>query len=128
MRSRVLPKDEWSRLDGDRIPLLFPYLTPDQADIIVVEDANETILGGITVSRPTHLEGLWLDSGGRNAGARRALLRGIGESVADRYVISCASDRSISGMLERLGGIRMRQEFYTLDMCEVKKWLQQSQR
>lgn len=122
MRARVLAKDEWSRLDGDHIPLLFPYLSKDQADIIVVEH-NENILGGITVSRPTHLEGLWLEPEARNPGARRALLRGILEGTQDRYVISCASSRSISGMLERLGGVRMRQEFYTLDLEEMKKCL-----
>lgn len=123
MRSRILPEDEWDELDGDHIPLLFPYLKKGDADIIVVEDSDEHIVGGVTVSRPTHLEGLWLEREGRNAGARRALLRGIVEGVKDRYVISCATSRSVSGMLERLGGVRMRQEFYTLDMCEVRKWL-----
>lgn len=104
LNSRILPEDEWDDLDSDHIPLLFPYLNKGDADIVVVED-NETILGGITITRPTHLEGLWLERGGRNPGVRRALLRGIIESVKDRYVISCATSRSVSGMLERLGGV-----------------------
>lgn len=120
LSTRILPDDEWEDLDSDHIPLLFPFLEKSKADILVVE-RDRQVVGGVTISNPTHLDGLWLDE--RNPGTRRALLKGLIGNMRDRYAISCASNPSISRMLERLGGVRMRQEFYTLDMCEVKKCL-----
>jgi hypothetical protein len=41
--TRVLPPDEWRRLEGQDIASLTPYVSPEETRIIVVEEDGEIV-------------------------------------------------------------------------------------
>ena len=108
MRARILPPEEWGRLESTQLPQIAPTMRPEDVRIVVVEDGDE-IVSTVAVLRVTHLESLWIDPRYRgNAGTNRALLRKAMETVrewSDRWVWGCCDTGRMSSILRRLGGV-----------------------
>ena len=117
MTARILPPEEWSRLDPGRVPPLFLHCPPGDADVVVVEDEKGSIIGTVTVLKATHLECLWIEADHRNAGVARSLLRKACEVAAERgstWVLGNSADEQMQGIMRRLGGQPFAAPFYLL--------------
>jgi hypothetical protein len=116
VNARILPPEEWSRLDRKPV-MLFPYVQPENIDVVVVEDEGE-ISACMTVLRATHFEGLWITPERRkNAGVMRALLRqatALARLRGDQWVFGGAEKDEMRGYLERGGGVKV-----PMDLCAL---------
>lgn len=82
MRWRVLPVEEWPRLDAAGAETVWRLLDPARAQILVVEDGG-AIVGTVTLLPVIHAECLWIAPSHRRAGGvMRRLLRGLWPSAA----------------------------------------------
>lgn len=121
MRTRILPRDEWSRLERTEITP-FSTMPPEDIAVVVVEDEDK-VLACMTVVRLTHLEGLWIDPGTKNAGVGRALISAVTE-VARKWtevaVVGGAEEgpagEQMRDILGRVGGVRMPLDFYMVPL------------
>ena len=121
MRTRVLPSEEYWRLEGTEIPL-FGGVRSEDVDIIVVEDGDR-VVASLTVLRVTHFEGAWVDPHRKGLGATRALLRLAAELArvrGDRWVMAGAenSDARMAKVLARMGAVKMPVDPYVLKLDE----------
>lgn len=119
--ARILPRDEWSKLEGSNAPL-FGWVNPGDVDIIVVEDDGR-IVACLTVLRVTHFEGLWVDPERKGIGAARALLRQAMELArvrGDQWAMGAAEkgDIRMARLLDRLGGKILPIDPYVLAIPE----------
>jgi GNAT superfamily N-acetyltransferase len=117
MKVRLLPRDEWWRLEHTGIPLL-PATRPEDVDVVVVEHGNK-VVACLTVLRVTHFEGAWVDPERRGLGATRALLRLATELArvrGDEWVMAGAEDgdERMTKVLGRLGAVKLPMEPYVL--------------
>ena len=55
--ARVLPRDEWDRLEPTGVKLLAPSLRDEDSEVLVIEDAGR-IVATMGTYRVTHFEGL----------------------------------------------------------------------
>ena len=134
MRSRVLPREEWSRLaDGpvveSGLASLIDHLDPRDVEVRVVEDEAGEIVGCVSLLRLTHLEGAWIDPRHRgNPGVGRRLLREA-QSAARKHegwVLASSMTGCIQRLLERLGAVALPvnkwSRGYALDVKGGKAW------
>lgn len=115
MIARVLPPEEWGRLDH---PPALPGIRPGDIIVNVVEDKGE-ILGGMTVLRATLFEDFWLKS--ENPGVGRALMRASIRTArhwTDDWVFAGAADEQMTQLLKRVGGIQLPMELYILALAK----------
>ena len=94
---RILPRDEYSRLVGTYLEPLIDAL-PDDAEVVIVEDADGQIVGCSSIFARGHVEGTWIAEGHRNApGVFWSLLQGIKQTAkrrgTDRLVTGSVDDR-----------------------------------
>lgn len=124
MIARILPPEEWPRTN---ILPLAPYIHPDNAAMVVVEDSAGEVVASLAVLRATHFEGLWIDPECRgNAGVARALIRlatALARSRGEQWVFGAVTDDRMRSMLGRLGGVRMPADFYALGIGG-QEWIQ----
>jgi GNAT superfamily N-acetyltransferase len=106
MTRRLLPRDEWSRLDGTESRFLLVAPAGIDADVIVVEDQG-AIVATWVVMRCDHAEGFWIHPAHRGkAAALRSLLAGLQEVAETRgvsTVLTAAVDDQVAEMLRRYG-------------------------
>jgi hypothetical protein len=117
VRARILPPEEYHRLEGRRFPELMPYTAPENMAVVVVEDGDE-IVACVSALRVTHFEGLWVSPWHRgNPGIGRALLRlatAIPRVRGEQWVFGGIEDARMAGFMERLGGVRIPLDLYAL--------------
>lgn len=119
--SRILPHDEWWRLEPTGIPLV-PGIKPEDMEIVVVED-GEKVVACLTVLRITHFEGAWVHPARKGLGATRALLR-LAQELArvrgDEWVMAGAedSDERMAKVLRRMGAAPLPIKPYKLKLGE----------
>jgi hypothetical protein len=117
LRTRILPPEEWDRLKETELPPLLPYISPDNAAMVVVEDGDK-VVASLAVLRATHLEGLWIDPERRgNAGVARALLRQATELVrvrGEQWALGGCADDRMRRLIGKLGGVQVPMELYAL--------------
>lgn len=105
MSARILPREEWHRLESE-VSDLFRTLNPEDVRVVVVEDGDE-IVGHLGVARVVHLEGWWVaPEKARNPGITRALLRAAAEQAEDwapNWVLATVNDEQLCALMERLG-------------------------
>ncbi len=124
MRARILPPEEWGRLDGTDLGKLLPYAEPFNVAVIVVEDDAGKIVAHVSAIQVTHFEGLEIAPEYRgNAGVFRALIRQAyavpamrGESWAFGSVAD--GDARMEKLLCRLGGVPLPLHEYGLKVKE----------
>lgn len=109
MTTRVLPREEWPRLDGTELELVWPHL-PDTARVVVVEDGTD-VLGCWAFFPVIHAEGLWIAEPHRKrTGVARRLLRGMRETVramGGRVVSTAALTDDVRGLLTGFGAVQL---------------------
>jgi len=59
MNDRILPPEEWSRLNGTEAESVWPMLNPGSARVLVVEEGAE-IVATWTFLTVLHAECLWI--------------------------------------------------------------------
>jgi hypothetical protein len=79
MTTRVLPPEEWPRLEGTLLASVWPTFNPQFAEVIVVEDQAGAIVGSVALLTVLHAECLSITG---QAGVARALWKALGERVA----------------------------------------------
>lgn len=105
MDARILPRDEWWRLDGLELGTIAPNM-PGGTAVLVVEDDGQ-IVGHLALVPLWHAEAIWIAPGRRRrAGVFRRLLRALGAAArglnAPR-VIPGSMGPEMDRILERLG-------------------------
>ena len=75
MMARILPPEEWSKLDVTRLPSMSAVMSPEDVTIVAVE-VDDHVVATMAVLNITHFEDLWIANDHRdNAGTVRSLLR-----------------------------------------------------
>ena len=104
--ARILPRDEWHRLD-EEARALYETMAPEDVAVVVVEDGG-AIVARMAVLRVPHWESFWMaDDRVGNAGVTRALLRAATEKVkewAPNWFLANAEPGPMTDTLKRLGG------------------------
>jgi hypothetical protein len=85
LRTRILPAEEWPRLQGTELESVWPTLHPEHASVLVVEDDEGAIVGTWAIIHVLCAEGLWIAPAHRGRAAvgrrlwagMRTLLRGL---------------------------------------------------
>lgn len=107
MKARILPPEEWGRLEETQIPNIGPTMRPEDVQILVVEDGDK-IVSTMSVLRVTHLESLWIHPEYRgNPNVARTLLKSAVEACrkwADKWVWGCSDTEHMTHIIGRLGG------------------------
>ena len=120
MIARLLPPEEWSRLDG-KMPQVAPLLPPGDVQVVAVESDGE-IVACATLFKATHWEGTWVSPEHRNGGVVRALLRGArgaAEKLGSVWVFTGANEPKMAATIKRLGGVPIEMETYLLPLGGV---------
>jgi len=106
MTTRVLPRDEWPRLDGTLLEATWPHL-PDEARVVVVEDADGQIIGCSALFPVWHQEGTWVEPFHRGrVSVNRALLKAMREqlhAVQAREVWMMARTPATAALCQKFG-------------------------
>lgn len=117
MKTRILPPDEWSKLDGTEAGPAWRYLNPENTQVIVVEDADR-IVGTWLMVRIVHAECIWIAPDYRGVfGVAKRLLKGMREIATawgvDRVVTGSLTPH-VTDLISRLGGTPMPCESFVL--------------
>lgn len=119
-QTRVLPPEEWPRLAGTEAETVWPLLSPEQAQVLVVED-GATIVGVWVLMRLVHAECVWIapDHRGRGSVAKR-LVRFMRERAlawGAKTVLGHPTDPAVASLIEKLHGRRLPGQPYVLPLC-----------
>ena len=117
MRTRILPPEEWQRLDGLDIGKVLKYVSPENIAVIVVESDEGEILGHMSVLTTTYIEGTWIKPG--HPTVLRPLLRqamALAEVRNEGWVFGGAenSDEHMATLIRRIGGQPIPVQFYSI--------------
>lgn len=117
MKARVLPREEWAKLEATQSGKLLSFASPADVRFVVLEDEGK-IVGSMAVLKITHLENMWLDPAVRtNLGAARTLLRETLKTAkewTESWVMASIGDDTIAAMVERAGGKQVPVDTYIL--------------
>jgi GNAT superfamily N-acetyltransferase len=120
MTIRILPQEEWSRLEVTGMPPFVPYVKAEDVDVVVAEDAGQ-IVASVGVVKLTHLEGLWLNPDYRKSGVGAAALRGVVRRAADvakldgsKFVLAGSADDKMAGLVASFGGKKVPMSLHVL--------------
>ncbi len=110
MMARILPREEWSKLDVSGMPLIGPTLRNEDVQIIAVEDGSR-LVATMAVIRVTHMESLWIDPEYRgNAGLVRMLLKqavSAAKKWTDKWIWGASDTEHMNDIIKRVGGIQL---------------------
>jgi GNAT superfamily N-acetyltransferase len=118
--SRILPLAEWGRLGETELPKVLPYVKPEDAQIVVVEDDGR-IVGCWAVLRIVHLEGVWIAPAyrGRGSVARRLLAKTLetARAWAGSWAMTGADTDEVRRLIEQhLHGVKVPMDTYLVPM------------
>jgi hypothetical protein len=125
VNARILPVEEWGRLDGTDLSPLLPYVEPQNIAVMVVEDDAGEIAAHWCALQVTHFEGIWVAPKYRgNAGVIRPLLQlayTLPRSRGEHWAFTGAEDteergldRRVDVIIRRLGGVPLPMKLYVL--------------
>ena len=119
MSARVLPPEEWHRLDDPRLPAsLLRYIKPEHAEAVVVEE-NGRIVAMMMVFKAPHIEGIWIDPSVRGVGVARSLLRTakqLARMDGSEWAYTGAVDDKMRAILARLKARRIPMDTYVMPL------------
>jgi N-acetylglutamate synthase-like GNAT family acetyltransferase len=119
MQTRLLPPDEWGKLDGTELETVYPYLDRIRAHVIVVEDHGQ-IVGSWALFPLIHAEGIHIapEHRGKTAVARRLLkaMRSTARAMGAQCINTAATDDDVKRMLITMGATRLPGAHYTLSL------------
>jgi len=119
MRTRILKPEDWGSVDAPDLPLLLPFVAPQNIAIIAAENAAGERVGYLSALRVTHLEGLWVRPGQRGGRVAFELFRqGLALALArdETWVIGGAAngDSRMDDLIRRVNGVPLALRFYTI--------------
>lgn len=121
MIARILPPDEWSKLDTG-FPPIGTTLRPEDSQVIVIEDEGK-IVASVGTFRVTHFESLWIHPEYRgNAGVARRLMKACVSAArkwTDQWVWGCSGTDHMNDILERMGGKKMPVDTFIVPLLDV---------
>jgi len=119
MEARVLPVNEWNRLNVTELPVLLPYFRPEDVNVVVVEEAG-AIVASLAVMRVPHLEGVWIEPSRRGS---PELVRKLmsGAAYASRkwssgWVMAQSATDHVSDLITRLGASKVPVETFIVPL------------
>jgi len=119
VRTRVLPREEWGRLDTTKHPEFWSYVRPEDIEIVVVEDGQD-LIASAAVMRSVCIEGLWIEERFRgNAGIARRLGRAVLNSArrwSDFWAFGAVGTEHMHDIMRRLGGKQLPVSVYMLSL------------
>lgn len=122
MTRRILPPEEWCRLDGTELETVWPHLDPARSTVLVVED-GDTIIGCWSFFWMLHAEGVYIDPAYRKQGhVARLLIRGMCEVAEEQQaatVATSATDQSVADFATRLGAMPLPGTHFVITMEEL---------
>lgn len=102
MITRVLPHEEWSRLDGTEAEQVWRALDPERTTVLVVEDDGK-IVGTWTLLWVLHAECVWVDPAHRKRGSVARRLWLAMKAAAERFgalgVMTAAGSPEVDALL-----------------------------
>jgi len=108
MTSRILPPEEWPRLQGTEAEAVWSTLDPDTARVLVVE-RDDAIIGCWVLVPILHAECLWIAPAERGHGsvARRLLrlMRDTARALGFRGVATSACSDQVRHLLARIQAV-----------------------
>ena len=122
MTTRILPPEEWSRLEA--IPAGIPWrdLDPRRNHVLVTEH-DGMIAGCVVLMEAIHAEFLWIAPAhrGRVSVARRLRATVLDSARTWGYptVLMAAMTKQMAGILAGLGADRLLGDHYVLNLKEV---------
>jgi len=125
MTARILPVEEWDRIEDAGLSALLPYCEPQNIAVMVVEDDAGKIVACVSALRVTHFEGLWIAPEHRgDAGAFSALIHAayaVPREHGEKWVFGGAEagDEQMSALCRRLGGHPLPVEFFAMPVGEA---------
>jgi hypothetical protein len=124
MTRRILPPEEWSKLDATALGPAWRAMAPESSQVVVVEDDGQIIACWCLVTW-AHVEGLWIaDAHQKRTGAARHLLMGMKALCADRgidAVVTHADTEDVAALVLHAGGHRLPGDAYVLPFVEPVK-------
>lgn len=117
MRSRILPPEEWPKLDGTEAGPAWRQFNPENTRVLVVEDGEE-IVACWAFLRVVHAECIWVKHSHRGlVSVARRLFKGLRE-IATGWGVSRVVTGSVSpevtDLIDRCGGYPMPCESFVL--------------
>lgn len=110
MTTRLLPREEWPRLNGTEMEAIWPALDA-HAHIVVVEDDDGQIVGCWSLFRQVHVEGCWIAPAhrGKSSVARRMLvaMRSCAQAMGARSVATAACSEDVKQLLIKMGAVEL---------------------
>jgi N-acetylglutamate synthase-like GNAT family acetyltransferase len=117
--SRILPRDEWSKLAGTEAGAFADRLPVDSASLLVVEDDGQIVATWALVSM-VHAEGLWIAPShrGRFGVVKRLLagMRAMARSIGCPAVQTAALSSDVADFIARLGGAPLPGQAFVLPL------------
>ena len=117
MNSRILPPEEWHRLDGTEAEQLWPTLDPQNVRVVAVEDGDELVSCWVAM-RVVHMECLWVKPSHRGlAGVARRLFAGLRQVAVEwdlRGVVTSSLSPVVTDLIRRFGGSPLPGEMFVL--------------
>lgn len=105
MNVRVLPVEEWGKLEVTGLPSIASDFDPGALVPLVVEEGGE-IVATTTLVPVVHLESLWIREDKRNAAVVRQLMNGISGMCKEsgvRVVMAQTNRENVEMILARMG-------------------------
>ncbi len=118
MTTRILPRDEWSKLAGTELEPAWPYLAQradDDAFVAVIEDGNR-IIACWAAAQEWRVDGFWIHPDFRRTG--RVAHRGLQFMLAQLHErgARCATTSALTEDVRRLavhiGGVQLPGDHY----------------
>lgn len=122
MTRRILPPEEWDRLNGTELEAVWPHLDPARSVVLVIEEADQ-IIGCWSFFWQLHAEGVYIAPEYRKQGhVARLLIRGMRE-VADeqhaRTLATSALSEDVAQFAQRLGAVPLPGTHFVITMEEL---------
>lgn len=121
MTRRILPPEEWNRLDGTSLGPAWRAMNPQTSVVVVAEDGDR-IVGCWCRAFWAHVEGLWIDEAyQKKTSAARHLLIGMKEACAAdgiSAVVTSADTQAVADLVVHAGGHRLPGDAYVLPFVE----------
>lgn len=121
MITRILPPEQWARLDDVGAETVWKLLDPAHAQILVIEDQGQ-IVGTLTLLSVLHAECLWIKPSHRKGyGVMKRLLDGMWAGARARGVSALwagSVSETMTNILHRIGASQVPGQAYVFPVKE----------
>lgn len=124
MTSRILPVEEWHRLEGTEAGPVWRHFDPERTTVLVVEHEG-AIVGAWTLLNVLHAECLWIAPAhrGKTSVARRlwTLMQRTAQQLGVKAVATAAMSNEVRGLLEHVGATKVPGDHYAMRIAPCQQ-------